>query len=162
MDRNFLFFILGLFAAVPVGILTNILTPQVINWTAQRSQTSAAKRIAELEAEREVVTELHNQPTKLMHRTITAAFIILVLVSIANVSWAAPAIFEPLWFLTPTLRDTAFFAFTYAGFSLFAMILFLSTIVVGINHLRLIGKVRNYEQYQEKVEAQIRALGNQP
>jgi hypothetical protein len=160
LESDVTFFVFGLFAAVPVGILTNYLTPKVIDRAAQRSQRSARKRVAELRAELEEVTEMYKHPTMLMYKTIRAAFILLVLASVANVVWAAPTTTEAAWFLFPDLRGTPFFAYTYSGFSLLAMVFFLAAIVVGINHLRLVAKVRNYERYQQEVKLQIQALEN--
>jgi hypothetical protein len=159
MDTNLIFFLLGLFLSIPIGILVNLFTPRIQEWLINRPKVSATKKIDALQKELAEIDEYFNNRDRLLFHTISSAFLVFMYLSVGNMAWVGPSIF-PFGniffyfgeFITSILTTIL---------SIVAFVCFLNVILVCLNLIRLMSKIKNYDKYKADIETKIGDMKSQ-
>jgi len=157
--------LLSLVLSIPIGIMSNLLTPRIKNWFAKRATSIRGKRIEELRKEYELAKQLHDKPELL--NQIVAREIIESIIKLA-----AGSLFFFLVYARLIVGSSQLFVdskgnitpSTIAGdlsFLLFIAIVFISITYVtnslsGLS--RTLSRVIDFEAYEKAVLAQIKEL----
>ena len=110
------------------------------------------QRLVMLKKELEHISQLYADRSRLYLDTMSTAFVAFVFFSVANAAWAFPG------FYIPNITEEIDVDLVDLIANLTAIVFFVSTIVVCINHIRLIAKIRNYTQYKDALECRIKGL----
>lgn len=155
MDKEFIYFLLGVAVAVPVGVITNLATPKIQDQIEHLSRISTMQKSREAQSELDEVTEYFNDRSKLYLKTISSASIAFIFYIIANALWAFP--FFYLGSITGNYQlSEGFTAFA----TLLADIFFIIAIVIFMNHLKIISKIRSFPVYEREARDKIERLLN--
>ncbi len=162
MDRDLLLFALGLLLSIHLAIVTNLVTPRVANRLSSRNRQRARRRAAVLKRELTRVAYYRNDPAAL-----TQHFIEVILTT--TVIGAVTAVVTGSLYAIGQLMsaDVADFA-TYD--ERLVQILYLFGQVVGLmgslvitilamNAVRLLRRVRNFDDYRRDVERFLNVAG---
>jgi hypothetical protein len=140
--------LVGLF----IGIGGNLLSPIVQEWLESVPAFVTEQRLATLKKELEHISELYADRSRLFLDTASTAFLAFVFFSIANAAWAFPG------FYIPNVIEQVDVDLVDLIANLIAIVFFVSTIVICLNHIRLIAKIRNYAPYKDALERRIKGL----
>ena len=131
---------ISLLAAIPLAIVSNLLTPRVQNWISSRSETKKQKRYKMLEQELTRIKTFVENPEKLSYETFIAIFNILMWLSIGSVMLAFP--------------------FVDIFTSPIAAVFFLNAIMLANRHVIVLKRCRDYEKYLKEIQEELKHLGS--
>lgn len=133
---------ISLLAAIPLAIISNLLTPKVQNWLSTRSESKKQKRYSVLEKELKKIKLFVENPEKLNYETYIAIITILMWLSIGSIMLAFPFIDI---FTAPI-----------------ATIFFLNAIMLANRHILILKRCRDYEKYLKEIKEELKHLdGNE-
>lgn len=145
-------FLVSVIVGLVIGIGGNLLTPIIKEGLESVPAFVTEQRLANLRKELEHISELYANLSRFYLDTMSTAFVAFIFFSIANAAWAFPG------FYLPNMIEQVDVDLVDLAANLIAMAFFISTIVVCINHIRLIAKIRNYSQYKDALERRINSL----
>lgn len=145
-------FLISVIVGLVIGIGGNLLTPIIKEWLESVPVFVTEQKLANLRKELEHISELDANLSRFYLDTLSTAFVAFIFFSIANTAWAFPG------FYIPNVFEQVDVDLVELAANLIAIAFFISTIVVCINHIRLIAKIRNYAQYKDALERRISNL----
>lgn len=156
MDLSTFLSILGLVLVIPLGILTNILTPKIANWYSRNSVQSKAKRIEFLKQQLEEAKNILKNPSTLIARGIGSILKLLLSFFLSNLCFFYLYVVKTLA-LTPVLFDgLPFESFIYVIMVLLNYVMVFKT----TKEVKFYARIYNLEKYEEKVNNDIKSLEN--
>lgn len=152
MSNELTMFIFGVLMSIPIGIGVNLLTPVIQRRMEGRPRLP--RSVEKLVQELGMVHDLYENRPKLYLMTASTALSAFVLFCLASVAWALPGYYVGEHFL-PSIEGISDYLeigelIDFAA-SLAAIVFFLFAIIVCINHIRLLAKVRDFESLRKEV-----------
>ena len=126
---------ISLFAAIPLAVVANLLTPKVANWLGRRSGDKARKRVEELQTELNRTHSLSHDSESLNRETFITLFKVLAFIALGG----------------------AMGALGFIGFPIAAMF-FLSAVLESMKHIKLLRRCENFREYENKTTDEIEQL----
>lgn len=126
---------ISLFAAIPLAVVANLLTPKVANWIGRRSGEKSRKRMEELQLELNRTHSFYSNPESLHRESSITLFKVLAYIALGG----------------------AMGALGFIGFPV-AALFFLSAVLESIKHIRLIRRVEDFSEYESKTTGEIEKL----
>ncbi len=140
--------IISLLMAIILSIIANLVTPIIRNWLAKWSESRSSARVEEIKSDLEEISKYANSPSKLsllISYTIIQVLVVFSIASaIASLGTAIP--FIPYY---TRLDETEYLAPAYL---LLSSILYLVGVMNAQKALRIINRVRNFDEYKSKME----------
>ena len=125
-------------AAIPLAIISNLLTPRIQNWLSRRSELKKQKRYKALEEERTKIKLFVENPEKLNYETYISIISILMWLAIGSIMLTFPFIN----ILTGPI----------------AAIFFLHAIMLANKHIIILKRCRDYEKYLNEIKDELKQL----
>lgn len=118
----------SLFAAIPLSIIANILTPYVQNWLAKKSTKKAQKRLKELQSELDTVSDFVNNKDSLHLHLTRSFFIVLIFIGLGGTISYIPFV---------------------------GSVFYLIAILRAVDSIQLTKKVQDFDNFKSIIESQI-------
>lgn len=150
--------------AIPIGIATNIITPRVQNWLATRSLKQTSKRISQLKAELDIVIFYQANTQKLYLKSANVVFLILFLITINSTFNILAEMFSYTWFIIneslKITHNTNYFSIYLINFLILLVSMFpnLIAVLITMNHIRLLNRINQIDEYKTNVTTRIKIL----
>jgi len=159
MDSNLLYFLFGLILSVPIGILVNLGTPKMQAWIINRPRISATRKLHSLQSELDEISRLHDNKEQMYLKALSTVFLVLLFIGTGNAASILASFAGVFGGLFSFQQDIHTIVFGFVlGMSLF---LFMSAFISCLNFIRIISKVRNYDEYKLEIERQIEKIRSQ-
>lgn len=142
-------FWLGIAAAIPLSILSNLLTPRIQQTLARRSEARATRRSAQIKAELDEIERLTSEPGRLQTYLLESVLLITLLTS--GVGVVAGIFFA--------LSNMLFASQLFASIGqLVAVAGGVAVMKECIDVLRISRRARNAEKYRAEVQTELDEL----
>ena len=153
--------LLPILLAIPIGIVTNIITPRVQNRLATRSLSQTSKRINTLRSELEAAKQLNSDMNKLYLKSANAIFSILLFFLLGSIISSLTAVitnigFAPLFGYSDARYNMFYFISSIGTFA--SVIPYLMAVTAAQNHIRLVSRVDKLDEYEKRIADQIEDL----
>lgn len=148
--------VLPMLLSIPIGIITNIITPRAQNWLATRSLSRALKRVDVLKSELEAINDLHGNIRALCIKSARVVLSVLFFISLglSLSSLGNLAYFIDYVEVPEDAKLTSFDLITLLVIGV-SIIPYLIATLAALNYVRLIARVENIERYKKETTTQI-------
>lgn len=145
---------IGAILSIPVGVLTNLLTPAIQDKFEKNALSTNKKKLERLKKERNEVKELHDNPllfsVKTARFTLSGLATIVISIAVILVIMGATIFFS----VSSSLNQLKS---TLALIIIYIPLLIIEQAQIG-NFVKIIIRLLNYEEYIKKVSIQIEEL----
>lgn len=149
--------IISLLMAILLSIIANLVTPSIRNWYAKFSKKRSSARVEVLKSELEEMSKYANSPSELSLLVSYSILQVLVFFSIASaiatLATIMPFMSENISYSTQCIIEI-FSPLYYLLSSLF----YLLGVFMAQKTLRIISRIRNFDEYKSNIEKSIISL----